>query len=142
MKFTSRKDILFSILILGTVVFLAVLSTFGIALGWIEKRDFWITIPLGVIILFLLWIYLGTNYELTETLLIYKSGPLRGKIRIDQIREIAKGKTLYVGIKPATAGKGLIIKYQKYDEIYISPLSNELFIAEILKRNPDIVITG
>jgi hypothetical protein len=142
MKFTSRKDILFSILILGTVVFLAVLSTFGIALGWIEKGDFWITIPLGVIILFLLWIYLGTNYELTETLLIYKSGPLRGKIRIDQIREIAKGKTLYVGIKPATAGKGLIIKYQKYDEIYISPLSNELFIAEILKRNPDIVITG
>jgi hypothetical protein len=142
MKFTSRKDVLFSILILGTVVFLAVLSTFGIALGWIEKHDFWITIPLGAIIVFLLWVFLGTNYELTETLLIYKSGPLRGKIRIDQIREIVKGKTLYVGIKPATAGKGLIIKYQKYDEIYISPFSNEVFIAEILKRNPDIVITG
>lgn len=141
MKFTSRKDVFFSILILGLVAFLIVLLAFGIALGWIEKPDFWIIIPFTAVIIFLLWIYLGTNYELRETDLIYRSGPLKGKIQIDQIREIVKGKTMYAGIKPATAGKGLIIKFRKYDEIYISPNSNESFIAEILRRNPKISIS-
>ena len=60
---------------------------------------------------------------------------------IPEIREIAKGKTMYAGLKPATASKGLIIKFGKYDEIYISPATNELFVSEILKRNPEIVVS-
>ena len=142
MKFLSRKSVFFSILILGLVAFLIGFSVFGIAFGWIEKSDYWILIPFLTIDALLLWIYFGTSYQLTNTDLLYRSGPIRGKIRIDEIREIVTGKTLYAGLKPATAGKGLIIKFRKYDEIYISPLSNEVFIAEILKRNPDIVITG
>ena len=43
-------------------------------------------------------------------------------------------------LKPATALKGLIIKYNKYDEIYISPKTNESFVAEILKLNPEVKI--
>jgi energy-coupling factor transporter transmembrane protein EcfT len=141
MKFSSRKSIFFRILILGSVVFFTILYIFGIFSGWIEPRDFWIGIPFSGMIALLLWIYLGTTYVLTETELIYKSGPLRGRIQLDQIREIVKGKTRYAGIKPATAGKGLIIKFRKYDEIYISPESNETFLSEIGKRNPEILIS-
>lgn len=141
MKFSSRKSILFSVLIFGTAVFLIGFSIFGIAFNWIEQADSWMVIPFTIIAALLLWIYFGTHYQLTDTELIYRSGPLRGKIPLNQVREIVKGKTLYSGIKPATAGKGLIIKFRKYDEIYISPNSNDSFISEILKRNPEIVLS-
>lgn len=141
MKFSSRKSVFFSILILGSTALLMILYTFGMLSGWIEGQDFWIAIPFALIIVLLLWIYFGTKYELTDTELIYRSGPLKGRIRIDEIREIVKERTLYIGFKPATAGKGLIIKFRKYDEIYISPNTNELFIGEIIKRNPNISIS-
>ena len=141
MKFSSRKSGFFSLLVLGSVVFLMGFSIFGLIFGWIEHSDFWVVIPFSLISALLLWIYFGTYYQLTETELIYRSGPIRGKIRIPEIREIAKGKTMYAGLKPATASKGLIIKFGKYDEIYISPATNELFVSEILKRNPEIVVS-
>ncbi|WP_343634951.1 PH domain-containing protein [Fluviicola sp.] len=141
MKFSSRKSVLFHILVLGFSALVISFSVFGIVFGWLEKPDFWVFIPVSLIVTLLLWIYFGTYYQLTETELIYRSGPIRGKIRIDAIREIEKGKTLYTGMKPATASKGLIIKYGKYDEIYISPRTNDSFIKEILKLNPEIVIS-
>lgn len=133
---------MFRILIFGTAVFLTGFSILGLAFNWIEQADSWVVIPFMIIAALLLWIYFGTHYQLTDTELIYRSGPLRGRIPLNRIREIVKGKTLYAGIKPATAGKGLIIKFGKYDEIYISPNSNDSFIAEILKRNPEIIISN
>ena len=141
MKFSSRKSVLFTILIFGTAVFLIGFSVFGLAFKWIEQVDSWMVIPFLIIAALLLWIYFGTAYQLTDTELRYKSGPIRGKIPLEEIREIVKGKTLYAGLKPATAGKGLIIKFGKYEEIYITPDSNDSFIAEIRKRNPGIVIS-
>lgn len=142
MKFSSRKSVFFSLLVLGSVIFLMGFSICGLIFGWIERSDFWVVIPFSLISALLLWIYFGTYYQLTETELIYCSGPIRGKIRIPEIREIVKGKTMYAGLKPATAAKGLIIKFGKYDEIYISPVTNDLFVAEILKRCPQILISG
>lgn len=141
MKFTSKKDPFFSVLILGSVAFLFGFPVLGIIFGWFDQSNFWVVIPFSAIIFLLLWIYFGTSYELTETELIYRSGPLRGKIEINQIREIRKGKTLYAGLKPATSRRGLIIKYRKFDEIYISPNTNESFIEELLTRNENIVIS-
>lgn len=141
MKFKSRKDAFFRILIIGSVVLFSGFPILGLAFGWIEKADFWVAIPFIAITALFLWIYFGTHYILTDVELIYRSGPLRGKIKIDQVREIVKGKTLYAGIKPATASKGLIIRYGKYNEIYISPDSNASFVAEIRKRNPQILIS-
>lgn len=141
MKFSSRKSGLFHILVWGLSPLLIAFPVFGSVFGWLEKPDFWIFIPLGLITVLLLWIYFGTHYQLTKTELIYRSGPLKGKIRLDEIREIVTGKTLYAGMKPATASKGLIIRYGKYDEIYISPMTNESFVKEILKRNPQILIS-
>ena len=94
-----------------------------------------------VVASFLIWLGLGTNYELTKTELKYKSGPIKGKIEIDKIHEIIKGKTLWSGLKPATARNGLIVKYEKYNEIYISPETNNSFIKKILELNNKIKIT-
>ena len=56
------------------------------------------------------------------------------------IREVVVNQTLWVGTKPATARNGVIIYYNKYDEIYFSPADNEAFVAALLKINPEIEV--
>jgi hypothetical protein len=88
----------------------------------------------------MLWIYIDTIYKIENNELIYRSGFLKGKIEIQNIKEILKGKTMWSGIKPALAGKGLIIKYNKYEEIYVAPVNNDEMIADLLKINSEIKI--
>lgn len=91
-------------------------------------------------ILLFLWIYYDTYYTIEGEILNYKSAFIRGKIDINRIRSIEKGKTMYVGLKPALAEKGLIIKYNNFDTIYIAPEDNEELIADLLAINSGIVV--
>jgi hypothetical protein len=141
LKFKSKKDFLYQLITLGVVGFcLSMVVVEGMDTG----LDKWNFITINTLLLvsgFLLWIYYGTSYELTQTHLKYNCGPIKGNIEIKEIREIIKDKTLWVGLKPATARKGLIIKFGKYDEIYISPEKNDEFINHILELNDAIKIT-
>ncbi|MDN3494212.1 PH domain-containing protein [Winogradskyella bathintestinalis] len=142
MKFTSRKDILFQLIGFIIIGFFIGIILYRIFSDGIENYNFmWTDIFMLAVAGFLIWLGLGTNYELTQTELKYKSGPISGKIEIDKIHEIIKGKTLWSGLKPATARNGLIIKYEKYNEIYISPKTNESFVKKILELNEKIKIT-
>lgn len=142
MKFDSKKDIFFSTIILGLNAFLIVITIVRIISGQMEKDEYWTLILITAVVGLLFWLYFGTNYELTkENGLIYRSGPFNGKISVDRITEIIKGKTLWIGFRPATSRKGLIVKYDKYNEIYISPKTNESFIEKILQLNGKIKIT-
>jgi len=141
MKFKSRKDILFSVIIFGILAFILGLTIIGILRGEMEQSERWTLIPITLVFGFVLWLYFGTNYELCDNEFKYRSGPFNGKISVDRIREIIKGKTVYVGFKPATARKGLLVKYDKYEEIYISPKTNETFIKKVLEMNSAIKIT-
>jgi hypothetical protein len=142
MKFKSKKDILFQLLGFSIIGFFIGIILFRIFSDGIENYNFiWTDIFMLTVAGFLTWLGLGTNYELTQTELKYKSGPIRGKIEIDKIHEIIKGKTLWSGLKPATARNGLIIKYEKYNEIYISPKTNDSFMKKILELNDKIKIT-
>ena len=141
MKFKSKKDILFNFIIYGTTAFLITMSfSYYMDNGFNTEMN-WMYIINLLLISFLFWIFYGTKYELTDTTINYVSGPIRGKIKIDKIKEIVVGKTMWIGLKPATASKGLIVKYNKFEEIYITPFSNEKFIIELLKRNNTIKIT-
>lgn len=142
MKFTSRKDILFQLVGFSIIGFFIGIILYRIFSDGIENYNFmWTDIFMLAFAGFLIWLGLGTNYELTQTELKYKSGPIRGKIEIGKIHEIIKGKTLWSGLKPATARNGLIIKYEKYNEIYISPKTNDSFVKKILELNDKIKIT-
>ncbi len=140
MKFKSRKDTFFTIIIYTLFVVLVGILLINIGNGEIGKGGISVFLIILAEIILFAWIYYGTNYELSEDFLRYKSGPFRGKIAINSIKKILKGKTLWVGMKPATARKGLIIKYNKFDEIYISPQTNDLFIEKILQLNSEIEI--
>lgn len=143
MKFKSAKDPLFQFLNFGFIGFFIGYTFIQIRAVGFENYHFgWIDILTISVAGFLLWISIATNYELTSTELKYQSGPIRGKIALAEIKEIVVGKTLWVGLKPATARNGLIIKYGKYNEIYISPETNDAFVKEILELNSQIKITN
>lgn len=101
----------------------------------------WSLFPTVVPFALINWIYFDTEYQLKDEVFYYKSAFLRGKIPISQIRVIIKGKTLFVGIKPALAKNGLIIKYNNFDEIYIASENDEEIIRDILNINKNIKIT-
>lgn len=94
------------------------------------------------IVLALVWILLDTKYILKENKIFYNSGPFRGIIAIDSIKKIERHSGLMVPVtfKPALNTKGLIIHYNNFDDIYISPKQEESFLEELLKVNPNIEI--
>lgn len=138
--FKSRKDILFTSLVFGVVFIMFSLSIFDFLTSGIKLESTILLIVNIAIAILLFWVLYGTKYELTSNKLKYFCGPLKGTILLSDIKEIAKNKTLWIGYKPATARKGLVIKYKKFDQIYISPASNETFIKEILKFKANIKI--
>lgn len=95
-----------------------------------------------IITIFLLWTYKRTFYILKNDQLIWKSGPFNGTIEIKNINKIEHHKGIIVPTlwKPALNHIGLIITYNKYDDIYISPDKSEEFITYLLKINPNITI--
>lgn len=98
-------------------------------------------VPLFLPFAIFLWIYFGTYYIVSGGKLFYRSAFLRGQIDISTIREIVVGTTAWTGTRPATATKGLLIKFNAYDEIYISPESNDVLIDAVTQVNSHIKIT-
>ena len=102
---------------------------------------------IGVVILYavtgmLLWILLDTNYKIKERRLFYASGPIRGSIKIERIRKVERWNKWYVMsfIKPALDKDGLIIYYDKFEDIFISPENKEEFIKALCEMNPGIEV--
>ncbi len=87
-----------------------------------------------------LWALFHTYYQIHGDKLIYRSGFIHGEIDINNIKEIVKGKTRWVGLKPALATGGIIIKYNRFDDIYLAPKNNEELIEDLLKLNEKIVV--
>ena len=101
----------------------------------------------GIVILYLIagmlvWILLDTKYKIDRNILSYCSGPIRGSIKISEIRKLELWNKWYVTsfIKPALGKDGMIIHYNKFDDIYISPKDKKKFIAALREINPDIEV--
>ncbi|MEW7279314.1 PH domain-containing protein [Aquimarina sp. 2201CG1-2-11] len=130
MKFKSRKDILFFSVFYGFISFFIGMFILDITNNGLEKDDGIVYLVILAVLVLLIWMYHGTTYELTENYLKYKSGPISGKVELHKITKIIQRKTLWVGLKPATAKNGLIIMYEKYSKLYISPKTNETFLKQ------------
>jgi len=141
MKFQSKKDRFFTVVVFAVC---GLLIAIGLSVWFKESPEEYIFLPLAIlssVIGLLLWFFFGTAYEIREDRLYYQTGPIRGSMNISEIREIVKGDTQWVGLKVATARQGLILKYNRFDEIYISPENDDRFIHHLLELKPDIVIT-
>ncbi|MER2997983.1 PH domain-containing protein [Pontibacter populi] len=97
-------------------------------------------LPLLVPLVLLLSIFFGTWYKIGDGKLKYRSGFIWGEINISDIRQLIVGDTMWSGLKPAMASKGIIVKYYRYDEIYIAPENNEELIEDLKVLNPSIEV--
>jgi hypothetical protein len=139
--FKSKTDPLYLSIIGGVILFVLVITFFNFEKMEIHSEGLIFIIIINSFIIGLLsWMFFGTHYKLSSEYLSYRCGPFYGKIEIASIHQILVNETMYVGFKPATARNGLIIKYNKYDDIYISPIDNKTFVQEILKLNSQIEI--
>ena len=136
-KFNSKKDKVFSIFfysifLLLSIIILVILKDNSINYKWIS------TTIILVVLFYLVWTWYGTEIEVNGIMLFIKSGPLSKKIPIISIHKIEIGKTMWVGYKLGTSLNGIIIHYNKYDEIYITPENVNVFIKELKKVNHKI----
>lgn len=117
------------VVIFGTVLTLTVMektSLLGIA----------ILLP---VILFVVHIFLTTNYTIESDELIIKCGFLSNKtIDIKTIKKITETNNPISS--PATSLDRLEINYGKFDTIIISPKHKTEFINDIKKLNPNVEI--
>lgn len=93
-----------------------------------------------IALLLILWIWFDSCYKIDHKNFYYRTGPFRGKIMLQKIKRIKKNTFFYVGMKPKRPKKGLTIEYNKFSELYIAPLEQDLFIEELLKKNANIEI--
>ena len=142
MVFKSEQSI-FSyftfILLLGFFGFIAVIAAREENTG----EDMWIPLLIfGLIFSFLVYSILNTYYIISGTTFSYKYGFFKEKIEIQKIQKIEYNNSIFVPVtlKLGWSHKGLIINYNQYDDVYISPKNRDQFVAELLKNNPNIII--
>jgi len=96
---------------------------------------------LGIVLclLFIAFISKSTRYIITENQLIVKCMFIvNDKIEISKIRKIEKTNSILSS--PALSLDRIAIKFNKYDEVYISPKERQDFLNDLLQINPNIEV--
>ena len=137
--YRSKKSLWVGLVIIGSVTLLVGLFIADMV-GYIEKGPILIHVFDLLVALFLIWLWVDTKYVISGYELIYKSGTLKGKIDIKNIKKIEYNKYLWSGMRPALSTKGMVVYYNKFDEIFLSPLDRENFVETLLQLNPEIEI--
>ncbi len=88
------------------------------------------------------WMFISTRYRIEGTFFYYQCGWMEGQIDIRSIRKLEVGRTLWVGTKPALGSRGIVIHFDKYEELYIAPEHNEELVRDLLAINPQIDVYG
>lgn len=140
--FQSSKNYFVLSLLWLIVVFLLVIPFIPKDSSESNKTPIFMIVIFYLIAGMIIWLLVDTNYRINNNKLYYNSGPIRGTIEIENIRKIERWNNWYVTstLKPALGTDGLIIYYNKFDDIYISPKGKEDFIVALRKINPNIEV--
>ena len=102
-------------------------------------------------LLFLLWVWFGTSYVINGDVIVYRTGPFRGRIPIGDIREIQRHTYSWAGNRPALSTDCLKLKcsapptprrsYRRNYEVFLAPIEEEVFIEKIKAQKQDITIS-
>lgn len=130
----------------GSIIALTCILLIGAMIySWFQEplyisQTIWLNLFLLSVVILLVWIVKSTYYIVEDETLHYHSGPFRGNVNLKEIYRLEINKTLWMSNHPATSMRGIIVRYKKYDEIYISPKDKEGFVKACLAVNPDIEV--
>ncbi len=134
MRFETKRDYTFPLIFLFVVLVYAGIATYTV----IVENDFTVIWAFsGILTLLGVFFYaiVKTTYFVFEAeQLVCHSFFFKRKIPYSTIRKIEKQKGLYAGLKMSTAMKGLVIYYNQFDDLLISPERENDFIIELEKR--------
>lgn len=138
-RFLSTKNTFTIAILWGIVLFFIVTLVLNLTKGNVPLIPM---IIISLVTAFVLWVLLDTRYVIKNNFLLYRSGPIRGRVAISKIISIKRysGLNVPVMLKPALDTKGFIITYNAFDDLFISPIQSEIFIAEMKKINPLIEV--
>jgi len=140
MIFEAKKDTLFSIIFYGLIAMTLCISI--IAFNSIENNsEDWFGFAIVVLVLLLLiWVWYGTEYKISNNILNISAGPIKKNIPVRTIRKIEIGKTMMIGYRLGLSKGGLIIHYNSFDEIYITPQNVDKFCKALKRIHSEIEI--
>jgi hypothetical protein len=103
------------------------------ALIYFIEKDFTAVFGLGsvwaVLSIFIVWILPDTTkYTFFDDHLLCQSIGFKKRIPFSSFKKIEQANGLYAGWKMSTSWKCLVLHYNKYDELLISPAKEEEFI--------------
>jgi hypothetical protein len=99
-----------------------------------------IALVFALTLLLPLWLLLDTNYTVTAEQLLVRSGPLRWRIALGDVREVSPSRSWVSS--PALSLDRLRIGYGKGRNILISPREKQRFIDALRERCPSEKVTG
>lgn len=138
-RYLSTKNTFTIVILWSLVLFFVVMLVLNLTKGNVPVIP---VIFISLVTAFILWILLDTRYVIKNNFLLYRSGPIRGRVDITKIKSIKhfSGLNVPVMLKPALDIKGFIITYNTFDDLFISPIKSDIFIEELKKINPQIEV--
>ncbi len=134
MRFETKRDYTFVFIFLFVFILYAVIAVFSI----ITENDYSVIWPFSFVLFALIILFYlitkTTYFVFEENQLVCRSLFFKRSINYSDIRKVEKQKGLYAGIKMSTAWRGLVIHYNKYDELLVSPEREDEFVHEIQRR--------
>jgi hypothetical protein len=134
MRFETKRDNTFLFIFLFVLVLNSGIASYSI----IYENDYSVIWPFSLILISLallfFLIFKTTYFVFEECQLVCRSLFFKRSISYSDIRKIEKQKGIYAGFKMSTAWKGLVLHYNKYDELLVSPEREDEFIQEIKNR--------
>ena len=143
MVFKAKKDgfrwvIISFVLAVFTGVSLLIFFTekkpdafFGLALVWV------------LISIFVVWLLPATTrYTFLEDHLLCQSMGFKKRIFYSTLYKVEPANGLYTGCKMSTAWKCIVVYYNKYDELLISPQNEVVFIELFNKKKAQFTQTN
>lgn len=133
MFFVSKKDTLYFIIMWGTFVFLFIITIQSLILDGIHIiRD----VLMISIMVFILFGWFRTGYQIENETIKIKSGLFHTKVNIRDIRKITKEKSVLAGASLAI--DRLVLHFDNYKQLQISPKKEAEFIELLQSKNPNI----
>ncbi|BDG46013.1 PH domain-containing protein [Parageobacillus sp. KH3-4] len=91
---------------------------------------------------FITWSVFSIKYVFYDDYLLVKGGPFRSRILYQEITKVSPTKDIYTGYRLLSSKSGIEIFYKSgtLGSVKISPKENELFLSELKKRCPNVII--